>query len=60
MPSVYTVAEAARALDVSQHVVRQMIRRGELTLLLPQGHRPFRIAGWSVEQYLARLRPPQA
>ena len=55
-PKVYTVAEIAQLFSISQRVVRDLIRKGELPAL--RIGRSYRIPRKAADAYLARALPP--
>lgn len=57
-PKVYTVAEVARLFAISPRLVRDLIRRGELSAL--RIGRSYRIPRKVADDYLARALPPTA
>jgi excisionase family DNA binding protein len=54
-PKVYTVAEIAQLFSISQRVVRDLIRKGELPAL--RIGRSYRIPRKAADAYLARALP---
>ncbi len=54
-PRVYTVAEIAQLFAISQRVVRDLIRKGELPAL--RIGRSYRIPRKAADAYLARALP---
>lgn len=54
-PKVYTVAEIAQLFSISQRVVRNLIRKGELPAL--RIGRSYRIPRKAADAYLARALP---
>ena len=42
LPALMTLAEAAKAVEMSVPVVRKAIRRGELEAFIPRGREPLR------------------